>query len=66
MNTQQSFHFIFHFLVSSNPDDGDECHHTEPRQANVKCIVEFQQIYNHADGKYGQVEEAKGEESSCN
>ena len=65
MNSQQSFHFIFHFLVSWNPYDRDECHHTKPSQGDVKYVVEFQQIHKHADGKSGQVEKAKGNEPSC-
>ena len=65
MSSKQSFHFIFQFLISWNPNERYECHHTEPSQGDVKCVVEFKQIYKQADDKSGQVEEAKGNEPSC-
>ena len=65
MNSQNSFNFIFHFLVSGNPHDWDKCHHTDPSQGKVKCIVEFQQRCEHADEKSRQVGETKGKEPSC-
>ena len=57
---KQSFHFIFHFPVAQNPDDGDDCQSTEPCQGEEKYVVSCK--HAHKESNYG--EEEKGKEPS--
>ena len=57
---KQGFHFIFHFLVAQNPDDGDDCQCTEPCQGEEKYVVSCK--HAHKESNYG--EEEKGKEPS--
>ena len=63
INSQDSFHFVRHFLVPWNPDDWDDCLNTEPGQGKIENV---ERSCKHSHHKGWHVEEAQGKEPCWN